>query len=690
MAKTKARSSRKRKKSRKNPVTILSKKGKVLKGAAAKKALEAGTARIVQTASRATWVKSKAPRTTRAISKLRSYRRAAARAAGKKKAKRKISTAALMRPSRRAPKLSKKTTRWRSKHGYTRGRSYKRGTSYAARPETIKWSEAAYQSGAVYPAQYPSGHPRAGKKHARAGRAMSRKDALAYQIPVVGYLTRGMIKGYWDTAAPGGSLDRKRIRAANKWLKQASKVMRKARSTRGSTWKRAPLYHTRSGKTPRGAKYKKGTRKADYSQRWSDQPAAWQSGPGPHLRTKFKKGRGPVARMSLFRGFGPSEAEVDSIQTGGYGGPLDEPGGVVKLNRGRRRRSRKNAPAKGRKSRVSRRRKAGVAKKSRRRGRRRKASAESGVKVYNNKRRRRGRRRKAKSAVRENGRRRRRRKNSVKANRHRRRGRRRKHAVHENGRRRRGRRRRKHAVKANGRRRGRRRSVRRNPMLPSLPFGLDRFTGQLQKREFWLTVGHVGMGLTGTAVVSSAIQNVGFVRKNLGVARGDAIGKLARFGVNLASAGLVSAGAYAARGIKLMGERGWVNVLVGGGVYSGAMLLGELLGWNQYVPQISVPAASRGMLASSNGSSAAAVSGMGSVLSPEDLVAGESLARNVNEFSGVGDWMELSGLGNGRAVPLEDLRGYPGQYGGGLNDWVELQPSAPLVEAGFDPATESF
>ena len=88
---------------------------------------------------------------------------------------------------------------------------------------------------------------------------------------------------------------------------------------------------------------------------------------------------------------------------------------------------------------------------------------------------------------------------------------------------------------------------------------------------------------------------------------------------------------------------------------------------------------------------------MGMVMSPEDLVAGESLARNVNEFSGMGgmggmnDWMELSGLGQGGTpVPLEDLRGYPGQYGGGMNDWVELNATSGIVEAGFNPGAETF
>jgi hypothetical protein len=84
--------------------------------------------------------------------------------------------------------------------------------------------------------------------------------------------------------------------------------------------------------------------------------------------------------------------------------------------------------------------------------------------------------------------------------------------------------------------------------------------------------------------------------------------------------------------------------------------------------------------------------GMGAVMSPEDLVAGESLARNVNEFSGMGDWMELSGMGSsgGSPIPMEDLRGYPGQYGGGMGDWIEMGPNAELVQQGFAPGVEAF
>jgi hypothetical protein len=78
------------------------------------------------------------------------------------------------------------------------------------------------------------------------------------------------------------------------------------------------------------------------------------------------------------------------------------------------------------------------------------------------------------------------------------------------------------------------------------------------------------------------------------------------------------------------------------------------------------------------------VSGLGMVTSPEELVAGESYAR---QMGGMNDWMELSGLGSsgGYPVPIEDIRGL-----GGMGDWVEMAPDSSLVMAGFTPGNESF
>jgi hypothetical protein len=73
--------------------------------------------------------------------------------------------------------------------------------------------------------------------------------------------------------------------------------------------------------------------------------------------------------------------------------------------------------------------------------------------------------------------------------------------------------------------------------------------------------------------------------------------------------------------------------------------------------------------------------GLGNVESPEALVAGESQARLVNEFRGVGDFMELSGM-HGSPVPFEDIRGF--------GDWVQLQPDTQLAMENFNPATETF
>jgi len=67
--------------------------------------------------------------------------------------------------------------------------------------------------------------------------------------------------------------------------------------------------------------------------------------------------------------------------------------------------------------------------------------------------------------------------------------------------------------------------------------------------------------------------------------------------------------------------------------------------------------------------------GLGMVTDPESLVAGESLARQTNEFHG------LQGSG-GYPVPVEDIRG--------LGDWVELAQDSSLAMTGFSPGSESF
>ena len=88
--------------------------------------------------------------------------------------------------------------------------------------------------------------------------------------------------------------------------------------------------------------------------------------------------------------------------------------------------------------------------------------------------------------------------------------------------------------------------------------------------------------------------------------------------------------------------------------------------------------------------------GMGGVTSNEALIAGESYARSMSQFEGMGDWLEMSGMGQGGSrIPMESILGkgsgyaglgaygggtYPGQYGGGgMGDWMETTGGQALV-----------
>ncbi len=624
------------------------KKGKIMSVAAAKKAgkkipgFTAGAAR-----------KKTARKKTTTRKKTRKKTRKAAKKTTKKTTR------------RAAPKKSSMAKRYRStrkksgKQPYTRT-GYKKG-------RRLTWMEAAHASGAVYPAKYPKGHPKAGNKHSKAGQAMTKQDALKYQRPVVGYLSRPMIKGFYQQIlTPGGRLtsSKKKIKDAYSWLSEANKDLRELRKKRGSAWLRAPQSYTRSGKTPKGKKYKKGARRPDYRQYWDDAAAPFQSGGGEHLRVKFRKGRGPVVRVPVTRGIGPSEELVAMLETGGFGGPLDAPGGTVKLNRGRRRRRKKARRKNPARKRTAKKR---TTKSRTRRKKRRKAKA------YNPKR-----RRKRRKSVAKNPRRRRKRRKKAST--------RRRKATAKNPKRRYRRKKSNSGYKKNPRRRRRRTALKRNPGAQQL--------AQFKSQSFWMAVAHIGVGMAGTAVLQRTLLGMGPLR-NLASDPGYG-GTATRFAVGMVSAGALSAVAYAGRKIKLIGSNGWLNILVGGAVYSTANLLGEVF-HSSWIPSIGVPRASGGLSGYydpllSYGSYPGQYPGMGAIMSPEDLVAGESLARNVNEFSGMNDWMELSGLGSsgGTPVPLEDFRGYPGEYGGGMNDWVEFNSGSGLVQAGFNPGAEAF
>lgn len=635
---------------------------------------------------------SKGKRTARAIERLRGPRKAkkreAAFAAAVEAGRQAKATAAERRRAaqrardKKKPSAKKKQATVRKKRGYTRGRSYKQGTAYASRPETIKWTEAAAVSGAVYPAG-----------HAQAGRPMSFQDALAYERPVVGYLTRDMIKGVSQRVASAAG-DKAKLRAAKDWLdtkrfggvqtkdgkfipfkvggksnktavlkaleKGAKKIhgMEALRRRRGTAWKRVPKYYPRSGKTPGGQEYVKGRRKPDYRQSWSERPARWQTpGAGKHLRVEFRPGRGPQTRARLTYGIGPSRHEVEELELAGFGAPLGVSGGRVQLNKSTRRKTSR-----------------------RRKGRRVSANKPRNargrfVKTNGNKK---------EMAVWNNGRRRRKSRKGRKS---------RSHGKTHSGQ--------LLAVLNNGRRRRKSRKNTGNGMSrrlgpPGRPsYGLSRAKknrpkksrvkknpGVLEALQAPLAVGqraaflkrasHVVIGMGSTALIGSALVNY----LPYSMRRNDAVGAAGRFAACFGGAVLSSAAAYMARNVQFVGQQGWQDVFLGGFVYCGANLLFELMG---YGPALVLNLPMGGMRSSLPASTGQGdwmeLSGMGqgtSVISPYDLVAGESEARLYNSLDGMGQ--------GGRPVPIEDLRGYPGQYGGGMNDWVEFS-SYPTAEA---------
>jgi hypothetical protein len=572
---------------------------------------------------------------------------------------------------KRSKKVATKKSSGRKKSRKTgpgsRGGTYRTAGSKYTRKTGMSWSEAARASGAVYPKKFPRWHKKAGKSTgALAGKPMTKGDALRWERPVVGYLNRKMIKG-WNSTGATARKGSKKYNDAVAWFKEWETAMKASRKVRRSHWKRKPERYKR-GK-------KKGRVKKDYT--------ITKGG-----KVKFRAGRGPVKLVKTFRGFSPSKPEIEELVAGGYAGHMFAPGGKVKLNKPRRRKkARRRRPAA--KKNPRRRKKAKV----RKNPRRKKASGKKKrkrVSMYNNPKRRR--RKKKTTRRRRKARATRYRKNTAKKNPRKRR--RRKAKARKNPVRRR--RRRKAPIARRRRRRVRR--YRRNPGVKGIFKGM---LSDIQSAPKWITAGHIllGAGLTG-AGCSYLLTRTPLARIRLLSQRG-ILGSVSRLAFcGLAAGGISALGAMGAKALGnpklLRGAR--TNLLIGGMAYALANFIYEVapqVASMFKIPQISAP---RPRLAASPAMEGwgpdykYGYGGMGAVVSPEDLVAGESLARNVNEFSGMGDWMELSGLGSsgGAPIPMEDLRGYPGQYGGGMGDWVELTSDNALVKAGFDPGVEAF
>lgn len=241
------------------------------------------------------------------------------------------------------------------------------------------------------------------------------------------------------------------------------------------------------------------------------------------------------------------------------------------------------------------------------------------------------------------------------------------------------------------RRRRRRRGYKRNPGL-ALPAPFQ----QLTNASFWYTAAHVAVGAGATGMVGGMAMNlpvVDRVKFMPGVP-----GAAARAVVHGATAALIGWGG--GKVAKMVGPKAGKalegfsrNLLIGGLAYTLTNFLFEafpgLSEKMRVLPQITTPSMA-GLGYQGGPDFRYGYGGMGDVIGPEQLVEGESQAREL--MSGVGDWMELSGLGasGGQPVPLEDLRGYgyPGQYG--MGDWVELASQSNIVQQGFNPGTENF
>ncbi len=550
----------------------------------------------------------------------------------------------------------------------TKGRSTRTGYKKSKATRPITWVEAARSSGAVKP----------------TGKIMTKSEALTAKRPVVGYLTRNMIN-HWHGPKGGARANRKtaggraRFKKSVEWWTDAEAAKSVERKLRGSAWLRKKPKakprgrYKRSGTTKAGRKYKKGQSKP----RKKVKPDFYFDSAG---KLKFRKGRGPYTSVKLFRGFSPTKAQIKRLVAGGFAGHLSAPGGKVKFNRPKRRRkkaTRRRKPPRSKKT--GRYLKTGSNPKHKRRRAKKntKRKAKRSMAVYNNpkKKRRRKKRRKARRNPSHKGSRKKYRRSVAKNPR-----------------------------KKRKKRRGRRRGYRRNPFGLALPAQL----AQLKNMKFWATALHVGIGMGLTGLTSNMLLGTRYgTRLRVMPGIGGALGRAA---VNAGSASLV---AFAGDKLsKVVGGKGALgkylqgagrNMLIGGLVYTlvqfaydaAPALAGKIL------PGVQAPRGPRAFVGGGGGGGGGGDvagmndwlelsgmgGGMGMVLSPEDLVSGESLARQVNEFSGVGS-------SGGSPIPLEDLRGYPGQYGGGgmgsMNDWVEFAPGSAMVEAGFNPGTEPF
>ncbi len=181
----------------------------------------------------------------------------------------------LMNPPRRTKVATKKKTKKR-RSSVVRTTTRKRGK--------LTWTEAAAVSGALYPKKYPRWHEKGGQKTgSRSGKAMSKFDALRWKRPVVGFLTRQMVREWYDPSRGGATARKssKRMKKAVTLFKKREEQLAEYRKQQGTPWKRHPQKY-KIGK-------KKGQRKKDFKV--------------VRGKVKFRSGRGPASSVRVYRGF---------------------------------------------------------------------------------------------------------------------------------------------------------------------------------------------------------------------------------------------------------------------------------------------------------------------------------------------------------------------------------------------------
>jgi len=256
----------------------------------------------------------------------------------------------------------------------------------------------------------------------------------------------------------------------------------------------------------------------------------------------------------------------------------------------------------------------------------------------------------------------------------------------------------------NGRKRKRRKS-RKSRRNPGPKLGLKQKLNSFLKGSWVTPAVH---GLIGVSAAAYGPKLAMMAGRNGYGAEGLAWSTLSTFG----AASLIGAlGAYGKKGTLLSSccKNGFRNVLAGGMGYVLAKVIMEYAVDSWPANQIRNAAGglmTGGMMSGMGGlglyntghypgqypsyPALPGHAGLGSVESPEALVEGESIARQMSEVGGMGDWMTLDGLGGmGQPIPIEDIRGMG--EAGGMGDWVEFDPGSPpaLMPAGF-PGAQSF